>query len=523
MIFDVAVIGSGPSGVSAAWPLVKKGLNVIMLDQGNTSEQVPDNNFTFKDIRINDKDQWQYFIGKDFVGLSGEGNETPKFKVPSHKHVWDGFLNAYDISSKNFHPTGSLAKGGLSKMWGAGPYTYNRNDFKNLPINYEDISEAYLEISQRIGISGSLTDDLAEYLEHKIALQAALPLHPNADYILKKYNNKSNSEIILGLARNAVITSDLGQRKKCELTNRCFWGCPRDSIYTADQEICELENNENFTYESNSFVNDFSFKNNIYKLYCEDRITNRSNHTISANTIVLAAGAIGSSLLALRASRLNRESLPLVCHPAFALLMLIPGRIGSLSVDRGFSLGHLAYALQSSQKSDAFGVIFPMEGIMASDVATHFPFSTPSSINLVKYLLPSMMVANCYLNSNYCNAKLSIKDNRVIVDGGYNDNFFNEKNKVTKIIKRSFRGLGAFIPPGAVKLANLGSDGHLAGTLPIKTDDDPLSCDINGKIRFFDRVYAADGSSLPWISSKHPTFTFMANAHRIGKHIASKY
>ena len=41
--FDVIVVGSGPAGVSAAFPLVESGLRVLMVDGGETpSVGVPD-------------------------------------------------------------------------------------------------------------------------------------------------------------------------------------------------------------------------------------------------------------------------------------------------------------------------------------------------------------------------------------------------------------------------------------------------------------------------------------------------
>ncbi len=39
---DILVVGSGPSGVSVAWPLVKSGLRVLMLDQGRRGPEIRD-------------------------------------------------------------------------------------------------------------------------------------------------------------------------------------------------------------------------------------------------------------------------------------------------------------------------------------------------------------------------------------------------------------------------------------------------------------------------------------------------
>ena len=39
--FDVIIVGSGPAGVSAAFPLVESGLNVLMVDGGHHATLAP--------------------------------------------------------------------------------------------------------------------------------------------------------------------------------------------------------------------------------------------------------------------------------------------------------------------------------------------------------------------------------------------------------------------------------------------------------------------------------------------------
>ena len=254
--FDVAIIGSGPAGVSAAWPLVRSGARISILDQGRDGPGSGSPEMSFLDIRKHDLEQWRTYIGEDFTGLGGGANETPKFKVPLHRHVWDGFIDAYGITATGLNPTGSLARGGISKMWGAGPYAYNDDDLSRFPIEARDLEAGYRAVAQRIGISGVDDDDISAYLGAKIPLQNPIQLHPNAEYLLSQYSSsrRRNQILTLGRARNAVITEDLGRRRACTLTNRCFWGCPQGSIYSADQEIADLQLQENFDYLPGAFV-----------------------------------------------------------------------------------------------------------------------------------------------------------------------------------------------------------------------------------------------------------------------------
>lgn len=133
-----------------------------------------------------------------------------------------------------------------------------------------------------------------------------------------------------------------------------------------------------------------------------------------------------------------------------------------------------------------------------------------------------MMVASCYMNGDFCDAQIRMDTDGTgaHVVGGYTDAFLPAQKRLVNIVTGELRRLGAYVPPGGVKIANLGSDGHIAGTLPMQERGTALSCDARGRVRGVERLYAVDGSALPWLPSKHPAFTIMANAHRIGELVA---
>jgi choline dehydrogenase-like flavoprotein len=84
------------------------------------------------------------------------------------------------------------------------------------------------------------------------------------------------------------------------------------------------------------------------------------------------------------------------------------------------------------------------------------------------------------------------------------------------------RNLGAFAIPRSLTIAQAGGDAHLAGTLPMKHEDDEFTCTAAGELRRWRNVFVADGSCLSDLPAKHPTFTIMANADRIGRILAKK-
>ena len=85
-------------------------------------------------------------------------------------------------------------------------------------------------------------------------------------------------------------------------------------------------------------------------------------------------------------------------------------------------------------------------------------------------------------------------------------------------LARIWRKLGAFALPGA-SLATAGTDAHLGGVFPLGAAA-PHGTSRFGELNAAPGVHLVDGSILPSISAKPTTLTIMANADRIGRHLA---
>ena len=84
-IFDSIIVGSGPAGVSVAWPLVKAGKQILMLDVGNESSQ--------------------NFILKNNKNISS----SPKIRAPEFSYVFKDFNERYKIQSIQSKTDNNLA------------------------------------------------------------------------------------------------------------------------------------------------------------------------------------------------------------------------------------------------------------------------------------------------------------------------------------------------------------------------------------------------------------------------------
>lgn len=523
---DVVVIGGGAAAVSAAWPLVRAGLRVLMLDQGRRSDATTDLPARFPDGKLSDPAAWKTLLGADFTGLAETGRKTPKMKIPAHQYVMRGFSAAYRLKANGVHALGSLARGGLTVMWGAGAYPYAAAETAHWPVDFAELCDSYREIATRIGICGSADDDLAAALGPAHPLQAALPAHPTAALMLDTYRRRHPQDFILGRARNAVLTRPQDGRQDCDQTGLCLWGCPRGAIYRADQDIDLLSRHDNFRYQDCAFVTAVTQQDGHWVATARDMDGRQPERRFSGRRLILAAGTIGTTALVLRYFGIFDRPLPLACHPAFAFAALRPSRIGSAWQSRHFALGQLAYQIGPAGQPDAFGSVFSCEGLLASDVIRAFPFTRRNAAVIGRALLPAILVANGYLPSRYSDSNIRLtSDGELEIRGGFSVDYEAALTSARRRIARGFRRSGMLPLPGSFQRAQLGSDSHYAGTLPMTAvpGSQAPGCDPNGQVYDAPGLYVADGAALPEMPAKHPTFTIMANADRISRRLAATF
>jgi flavin-dependent dehydrogenase len=65
---DVIIVGSGPAGVSAAFPLLESGVRVLMVDGGRQPDvALPEQDFLT--ARFDEARQWKWMIGEQYHAL----------------------------------------------------------------------------------------------------------------------------------------------------------------------------------------------------------------------------------------------------------------------------------------------------------------------------------------------------------------------------------------------------------------------------------------------------------------------
>jgi choline dehydrogenase-like flavoprotein len=517
---DVLIIGSGPAGINAAWPLVLAGKTVLMIDaEIETPIASPSGNI---EILRRHSHSWNYLFGKGLDSIVTDKDISPKFSTPLGRSIIQDNKSFFTIKSSNFTSVRSSMSGGLSNIWGGFCSAFDSDDLKDYPISVQDLEQSYAEIAQRIGISGR-NDAMGKIHGSGYFLHPPVKLTKPAAHVYSRYSSCSSSmDFILGLARNAVITVNHSDREACNQCGLCLYGCIRKSIYNSAYEIAVLNRYPNFTYKKGLVAT--RLHNTTHKNHC---VQIQNHPSITASKIVLASGTLNTTGMVLDYAGYFEKELPLLTNPVAAMAFIVPKFIGGHFEKTTFSLGQLSYKLAIKGTDDyAMGVIYGGDGLPLMSYARHMRFSRPTAMHLSAALAPALLLATTYLPGSYSSNTIrleksnsNLKPYTLIIDGALNENAKKQLKNISSQLSRNLRETGAYLIPGSLNIAPPGADAHLAGTIPMGGKGE-LSCSKYGELNISKGIYLVDGTSLSSLPAKHCTFTIMANAFRIGSYLA---
>ncbi|MDA9086263.1 FAD-dependent oxidoreductase [Methylophilaceae bacterium] len=520
--FDVIIIGSGPAGVSAAFPLVESGLNVLMIDGGQEATIAPPIK-PFLESREKDIDQWRWMVGESFYALQMRQAVSPKLRVPTNDYVFNKFLDANKIKAQDYVAVGSLATGGLSNAWGCGVAKLSDTELSEFPCHKSDLNISYETVARRIGISGGNEDDLKDYFGLDEWSQPPIELDALHEYLYARYTKRkakcSQMGFRLGRSRVAALSKDFSGRLACNKSGNCMWGCYRKSLYSASDDLPALRKFKNFHEERGFIVDELTKNNEILSVQGQVNSTKESKNFI-ARKVMLAAGTLATTRLALKTIR-YKESVQLMTCPTAAFLLWLPSLLGEPRVP-AFGLGQLSFSL-TLQKIKAFGSTFGASGISISEFVRHLPLQKRYGIDLLRSLLSSCIVGNVFLPGNLSISTAKLKgDGSLLVSGGYSEEVPDTMIEISRHLRKAYGLLGAKMLPGSFKVGSPGGDIHNSGTLPMRENPSLGETDSLGELKGFLGLHIVDGASLPMLTEKSHTLTIMANADRISRAIAKR-
>lgn len=505
---DIIIVGSGPAGVTAAWPLVEAGLGVLMVDASEGELPSPPQHTSIQAWR-DDPERW-----RDEIGTSGPlaaSGMSPKFATPLSRAVLAGFDQVARLETRDFFAVGSIAAGGLSRIWGAFASRYDDTDLARFPGGAAEMARSYRRVIDRIGVSESE------------ALPADDALTPPVARLARGHRQiPATPGFAITAASNAVLSAPRGQRQGCNACGLCLQSCARGSIYQSADELLQLQAHRNFSYRPGIKVARLSGREGAHIVEGHHR---GLAVALRAPVVILAAGTLMTSSLALRRLGLVGRRVRLLTNPVGGAAFLVPGLVGTSLPGRSFGLGQLAYGLETEPGVNAFGVFYGADTLPLAAVADRLPFSRPAALRFARALAPALVLATGYLPGDLSDNWLTVEDDgangRLQIEGRQGDRADRLLRQTFKSLGRQVRRRGAWMLPGSASALQPGADAHPVGTLPIGGEG-PAATDGDGELQGLRGIYVADGAALPVLSARHPTLTIMANADRIGRRVAAQ-
>ena len=527
---DILIVGSGPAGVQSAWPLIKAGKNVTMLDGGNKSPHILEESpsETFEDLRRTRADQFRFLIGEDCSGIPVDGlrgghggGMTEGNRAFSVRDA----ANYLPLETGNSEIVQSLALGGLASVWGGACSFLDMHELSAMGLPPLEIQRYYKTLACDIGISGPNTG---------IPLQPPLQPDHHAVRILKNAERKKGSLEVMQMDIHqpyaAVLTQNMGERKATNYGDMDYITNAGHAIYRPQYSLTELKKYPNFQYRRMLVERIEEQKGGICitgKAISAE--TNMIQETVKGRAVILAAGAIGTARILLRSFGLYNHSIPFIAKPHDFFVCLHPAMIGSAGPKRRSSLCQLM--IDDNERAvdglnAACGLMFSYRSMQLFRLLSSIALPCPEAIALLSLWSPALSLVDVrYPARPHTESllRLTLQDGKekvsISIEVGQEEK--ERRAHARKRMRKALRMLG-LLPFKTIMLPE-GSCSHYGGTVPpiAVQPNAPLTVDQDSRVTGTKSIFVADASVFPCLPSKPHTLTIMTNARRIGTHLLS--
>ena len=517
------VIGSGPASISAAMALVKRGLRVTILDGGKALE--PDRQAVLDRLGSQKPDGWS---AADLDRLRGDDQSSRHGAI--HSKLTYGSEYPYedvaeplmaDRDHSPFHY--SMARGGLSNVWGASILPSHARDMEAWPIGAEDLAEHYravLEFMPSTGVRDELEELLPTYVPTERPLAPSRQIAELLGDLRKRQPALRKAGIHFGRSRVAVAA------EPCVYCGLCLYGCPYGLIYSSAQTLERLVAGGQVDYRPGHVVERLESAGSGVIVRARDAAGNAVR--LEARRAFVGAGVLPSAWLALNSLGVFDEPVTMLDSQYFIFpffrFFRTPG------VDRE-PLHSLVQAFLEIGDPRVSRHLVHVEVFSYSDFLKRALMATPLRFALWNRWMQAQMfdrllVLQCFLHSDDSSRltlrlvrnaegrpKLEVKETPV--RGAY----WSSIKAGLKLAANGLKLGGVPVVP-AMQFAEPGRSYHSGGTFPMRRSPGRLETDLLGQFPGLPGVHFVDASVFPSIPATTITLTVMANAHRIATQAA---
>jgi len=514
--YDVIIVGSGPGGGTMAWRLAQTGKRVLLLERG--------------DYLPRERENWD--SQSVFIDARYQAPET-----------W------YGADGKSFHPGLHYYVGGNSKVYGAVLLRLRERDFEEIehpdgispawPVKYAEFEPYYQAAEELYHVHGLRGEDPTEPPAPRGYAFPPLTHEPRIQQLFDGLKAEGHHPFHLPVG--VLLDEKDGKALPHSACIRCnaFDGYPCLTNGKADaQIICidpALRAHPNLTLLTGAYVARLNTDSGGRRISGVEVVRDGVTETYRAKLVVVACGALSSALLMLRSANADHpqglaNASGLVGRNYMrhnnSVLMAISRTPNPTKFQKTLGLNDFYFSaddwpyplghIQMVGKSDAVQI----RGEGLPGFLQWFPER------------PFEWIAEHALDFWLTSEDLPRQENRVFYDGDRVRLDLTQTNLEAHVrLKAKLRQLcdkldlhphlferslylGQNIP--------IGGTAHQAGTLVFGTDPQTSVLDTYCKAHGIDNLYVTDASFFPSIGAVNPTLTIIANALRVGDHIAAR-
>jgi choline dehydrogenase-like flavoprotein len=529
-MLNVCVIGSGPSGVSAAHSLLQAGARVTMMDLGRRleprmaewsrqSEERPGEEFlaAVHARRRDARKEMDFLPDKLPFGSTFAYQEHPRTRL--------------DFSGKARFVS-SLALGGLSNAWGANIARTAQKDIEDWPIRAEELDTYIDRLRCFLPVSGE-EDAVDSLFGAPLAGECNYQMSPQGEYVLGTAQEHSaelrEQGLLLGRAKLAIGKHNASHPDGCIGCGLCMHGCPYGAIFnSADVVQNELSSQSSFSYRDGVIVERFVEHEGSVELgFLDER--SGANETARFDRVYLALGAVGSTALVARSLNWTDHTFQIHDSQKYIFGFFQNRRTRGAIRDRRSELSQIYIETDRLESSSriAHGQLYGYNDLLLDPFRRRLGEGFASMLPaLGGWLLERFMIGFLYLHSDVSGhmdfdvaplgEATGAEPGLGRIRGVSNPASIPVKNEFFALLRRNKRRIGG-APSRWLVLSNLpGNSQHFGASLPMRNDPEPHCTDVLGRPHGCRRVHVVDCSVLPSITGTPPTLTAMANAARIG-------
>jgi len=512
------VIGSGPAAIAAAMALVRRGLRVTILDGGRTLEA--DRQAVLDRMGAQTPEHWS---AADLDRLRGDDQSSRHGSIHS-KRTYGSEYPYEDVAEPLTADPGrtpfhySMARGGLSNVWGASILPSHQRDMEGWPITAADLAEHYkavLEFMPSTGVRDELEELLPAYVGTERPMRQSRQIADLLTGLRKRRAGLQKAGIHFGRSRVAATAEG------CVYCGLCLYGCPYALIYSSAHTLKRLVADGAVDYRPGHVVERLESVPGGVRVHARDADGNAVD--LEARRVFVGAGVLPSAWLALNSLGVFDEPVTMLDSQYFIFPFFRFRR--TPGVDRE-PLHSLVQAFLEIDDPRVSRHLVHVEVFSYSDFLKRALMATPLRFALFTRWLEAQMfdrllVLQCFLHSDD-SSRLTLRLRRdaagrpkLDVQGAPVRGAYWSSVKAGLKLAANGLKLGGLPVVPAMQFAEPGRSYHSGGTFPMRRSPGRLESDVLGQLPGLPGVHFVDASVMPGIPATTITLTVMANAHRI--------